>query len=103
MAVVGNDLFAIRDVGDTIAAWGSTGIMKVDLLTGKKTEIWMRETDFKPKEDGDYIYSLDFDKEKGNLCVSFSISGKGFMITPFKEIVGTYKVGIYPNKVFFNR
>lgn len=103
MALVGNDLFAIRDVGDTTAALGNTAIMKVDLLTGKKTDIWLRETDFKPKEDGDYIYSLDFDKEKGNLCVSFSISGKGFMVNPFKQIVGEYKVGRYPNSVFFYR
>lgn len=103
MAIAGNDLFAIRDVGDTTATLGNTAIMKVDLLTGKKTDIWLRETDFKPKEDGDYIYSLDFDEEKGNLCVSFSISGKGFMVSPFKQLVGEYKVGRYPNRVFFYR
>lgn len=103
MAIAGNNLFAIRDVGDDIQPLGNTAIMKVDLLTGAKTDIWMRETDFKTKEAGDYIYSLDFDKEKGNLCVSFSISGKGFMTTPFKEIVGEYKTGTYPNTVFFYR
>lgn len=103
MAIVGNDLFAIRDIGDTAMALGNTAIMKVDLLTGEKTEVWMNETDFKAKEAGDYIYSLDFDPEKGNLCVSFSISGRGFIVNPFKQIVGEFKVGHYPNTVFFNR
>jgi hypothetical protein len=103
LAIAGDYLLGIRDADDANTNLAGTSIFKIDLQTLAVNANFIKDTDFKPRESGDFLYSLNFDKTKGEVYVTFSTSGKGFIVNPFGEKVGEFQTGIYPGNVFFYR
>lgn len=101
--IAGNVLMGIRDADKNASTLSSTGLFMWDLRSGKLDSLILQETDFKPKQTGDYLYGLAYDAQKGNLYVAFSKSKKGFVVNPFMAITDSFTTGINPSSIVFCR
>lgn len=103
MTTAGDYLFAIRDGEDGGSPLETTTIMRMNLKNLEVDKNFLPESYFHEKKAGDYLYCLEYDKEKGQLYVGFSSSQKGYILNPYNTITGTFKTGDFPNSIFFYR
>lgn len=101
--LAGDYLLGIRDADDATSSYSGTTIFKMDLQTLAINRTFLKDTDFKERQTGDFLYKLQYDEAKGNVYVAFSTSHKGFIISPFGDIIDHFGVGDYPNSIIFYR
>lgn len=101
--LVGDYLLGIRDADDATSSYSGTSIFKIDLQTLELTSNFLKDSDFKERQTGDFLYKLQYDEANGNVYVAFSTSHKGFIINPFGNIIDHFEVGDYPNSIVFYR
>lgn len=103
MTMAGDFLFAIRDSDGGSSPLETTTILRLNLKNLELEKDFLPESYFQEKKAGDYLYCLEYDKEKGQLYVGFSHGQKGYILNPYNAITGTFKTGDFPNSIFFYR
>lgn len=103
ICVAGAYLLGVKDAENATNIYEGTALFSIKLDDYTTLPNIKQDLDFEPRRSGNFLYKLFYDEATGNVWVTFSTGQKGYVLNPFLQVVDSFRTGLYPSQLLFDR
>lgn len=103
ICVSGAYLLGVKDAENATNIYEGTSLFSIKLDDYTVNPSVKQDLDFEPRRSGNFLYKLFYDEAAGKVWVTFSTGKKGYVLNPFMQVVDSFRTGLYPSQLLFDR